>query len=263
MPDLAQRAADLVEAVRPEMLGSLAEPASLTHRALELRRVCPGFAGDMMAALHPPDMHVEAVFRRGFLTELTLDVALFVLAADKLIGILPRPAITVTGAAAYLRALLECEHRWLVSAIHMQTVGDRFRVGMDHGWIRTVFENDKPWPRLTTLDLSSCSLGNGDARVVIDSRKLPALANLNFARNHLDRHLLRYFTRTPRWRTLCLLSWSANDCGHDGAEALLEAAEGRLQGLELVACGIGPEHQQRLIAKYGDRVRFEPGLAWP
>jgi uncharacterized protein (TIGR02996 family) len=255
--DLANREAELLAEIRSGVLGSLAEPAALVDRAMELRRVCPGFAGDMIAALHPPDTQVNAVFRRGFLADLTLDTGLFVLVADELAGIRPRPTITVTGTAAYLRAFLGCKHRGLVSGVHMQTVGDRFRVGFDTRWIRATFGGAELWPRLTTLDLSSCSLGNGDARVVIDSTGLPVLTDLNLARNRLDGHLLRYFTRTPRWWTLRRLSWAGNGCGNDGAEALLAATnDARLECIELDACGIGSEHQQRLVARYGTRVRF-------
>ncbi|NUQ65004.1 MAG: hypothetical protein HUU20_21275 [Pirellulales bacterium] len=105
---------------------------------------------------------------------------------------------------------------------------------------------------------SEAAWSNRSGRFQRGDRRIRDPPDPNFARNHPDRHLLRHLTRTPRWRTLCRLSWSGNDCGNDGAEALLAADnDGGLQELELATCGIGPEHEQRLIARYGARVRFE------
>lgn len=222
---LWKRQQDLLEFHRRELLGPLAE------------------------VIHERD----AVFERGFLTELTLDAEVFLKNAKAVAAIQPLPHVRIKGAVRHLAELIECPESHVIHRLEMQAAGWDLAEKMDLDLIPRFRTAAKSW-RLEEMDLDSCRLGDdGIAQLAKPDGSDWRIVELDFSRNEISDVGVRTLAESSLFRNLRRLVLGGNPISDEGAR-ILAAAPGKLEFLNVRFTGIGLAGQRALLDRKGTTV---------
>jgi uncharacterized protein (TIGR02996 family) len=209
-----------------------------------------------LAAL-PTDRKI--VFRRGFVSELTIYVYEFHAYRLLLSSAHPRPRVTVTGAVAPVREFLgfdavnELEEIDVVNVIQTLPGGShqdppRFGAG---------FQPSR-WPRLEELDISNCLLADRNVALLLRRELFPVLTDLDLSGNDLTDSVIRSLLDANMSQQLKRLILGGNPLSDAGAIVLAEGwptgANDNLEYLNLKFTNIGQPGHQALLARFGGRI---------
>lgn len=207
----------------------------LTHHRRDL-------LGPLADALGPHD----AVFDRGFVTELGLDAAAFVRHAAAIAALSPPPDVTVTvphPSAEFLGS----PHLGLVTAVRWQSLAP-------------APDADYPvpprWDRLRVLNVSGCELDDRGLHglVATPEDSLPALTDLDVSWNAITDEGLLSLVASPLWPRLRVLVVGSNPITDEGARVLADAPPTGLKYLHIARTAITPRGQNRLLRRKGWKV---------
>lgn len=223
---LWRRQQDLLEYHRHELLGSLAD------------------------VIKP----LDAVFERGFLTEITLAARAFVANAACLSQWRPRPVIRVTGAAEAMPLLSNCPDAYVISCLEMRSSRSSWGLPLDDDNFPRLFRQAKHWS-LRRLDLSGCFLSDPaiDQLVEPDQPHWP-LNDLDLSWNEFTDSGVRRLVESPLFPRLERLSLEANIMLTNDSARLLAAAAGQLKHLNVSRTSITGTGQQLLLSRKGTKI---------
>ena len=207
---------------------------------------------DLFGPLSDMPPSVRMVSERGFVSEVTLHVLVFLTYADRLAAAVPPPRVEVTNAAADAVAFLATPHLGCVTAV---------RVYDD---LLTPFEPFEQWPvtdaaarlvRLDTLDLEGCGLGDAEV-AFLANLPLHALADVDLSNNALTDAVVPLILDTALPRQLKRLVLGGNPIGDQGAIELADRwpRTSPLESLNLRFTNIGRDGQAALLARFGGKV---------
>jgi uncharacterized protein (TIGR02996 family) len=196
----------------------------------------------------------DAVFDRGFVTEIELTPIEFVAHADDLAALAPLPRVKVSGVARYLDYLTHAERFFpLIAVANMQSPRWRWdAVTADQ--LRAMFAGDYGWDGLQELNLEYCEAGDDGLVAVAGSEQLPGLTYLAVPGNEISDEGVRALVASPIWPRLRSLVLGANPISDEGAVALADAPPTAIEYLNLKYTGLTPHGQQRVLRRKGWKV---------
>jgi uncharacterized protein (TIGR02996 family) len=148
-------------------------------------------------------------------------------------GALFRPPRGVDNPADGLRALLALPLASQVSGLDFSEA-PQMRTAL------AVLAGGPALPRLQSLNLSGCRVGNAGARALAESPQLAALTSLNLGACNLGHAALQALATSPHLAGLTDLSLAANDVRDTGVKALAGSPHlTRLGRLNLIKIGVG------------------------
>ena len=234
--DLFKRNQDLIDDHRTELLGPLA-----------------GL---------PAEVRVE--FRRGFVSEVTLSAFHYYQHMHSIAALELPPRVAVEDSVGVIRGFLGFDvyifspdsSMHLVVAVRTGPNGDETADWVvDRG---NSIVSPLTWPRLETLDVSGCRLGDRNATGLLRDSAFPTLFDLDLSENDLTDTAVESLLGSDLPRQLKRLILGGNDISDAGAVALAErwptAAADRLEHLNLRFTNIGPVGQAALLRRFGGRV---------
>jgi uncharacterized protein (TIGR02996 family) len=105
------------------------------------------------------------------------------------------------------------------------------------------------WPRLTSLSLSHCSLGDAGAALLVAALPAGRLGALSLNYSGLTAATAAAFLAAPSWDRLEALSLAGNALGDEGVQMLARSPQlGGLRRLDLYDCGVGETGARALAA---------------
>jgi uncharacterized protein (TIGR02996 family) len=213
-----------------------------------------------LAAL-PKDTKVE--FRRGFVSEVQVNVDEFFRNARALLAALPLPRVVIVapvGPVCQLLGFVDYDPgldrmTQLVSGMRTEPDGSD---GDDDWPDAEAIYSPVSWPRLNELDVSGCRLGNDNAIALLRIETFPALYDLDLSGNDLTDAAVMPLLRSGLPRQLKRLILGGNPITDFGARLLAEqwptGADDRLEHLNLKFTAIGQPGQQALLRRFGGRI---------
>jgi uncharacterized protein (TIGR02996 family) len=211
-------------------------------------------------AVLPKDT-VPIDFRRGFLSELTLDAERFLEHADYLATLKPRPEVAVWDAAHWLLQgqLQDATSAAVITSLHMQSDRRPELVAVDALGLHIWLTESGPWTRLRELNLKGCGTGDEGLRQIAYDHEadLPALTDLDLSGNGITDDGVLSLVNSALWPRLKDLVLGGNPIGDRAATILAEAPASGLEHLNLRFTAIGqPGHpgQQALLRRFGGRI---------
>jgi uncharacterized protein (TIGR02996 family) len=211
------------------------QDALLTHHRRDL-------LGPLSDALGPHD----AVFDRGFVTELGLDAAAFVQHASFIASLTPRPDVSVT-VPHPTAEFLGSPHLELVTAVRWQSLA-------------SPPDGDYPvpprWDRLRVLNVSGCEVDDVHLHGLVGTRdrSLPALTDFDVSWNAITDEGVRSLVASPLWPRLRVLVIGSNPISDIGAKVLAEAPATTLKYLNVARTGMTSDGRNRLLGREGWKV---------
>lgn len=209
---------------------------------------------DLIGPLSDDIGPLDAVFDRGFVSELRLDAPTFVANARAVATLSPRPLVTVVGAARYLDALAAVGSGLAtVTAVEMQSERWPENQSLTAGQLTLAF-GGHPWDRLRRLDLEGARVGDEGVVVVAVCFGHRKLTHLDVSGNDISDNGVLLLTRTPLWSRLRSLVLGGNPISDEGAVALADAPPTAIEYLNLKYTGLTRHGQQRVLRRKGWKV---------
>jgi uncharacterized protein (TIGR02996 family) len=195
----------------------------------------------------------DAVFDRGFVTELRLDADRFLRHADGIEAFRPLPDVTVFGAARSVVPLLASGRVGLIGRLEMQS--ERWAYSVPLTWAEVEpLATTGPFTRLRELDCSNGLMGDEPFEFLVRSPNFPALTHLDVSNNEISDAAVLSLVNAPLWPRLKYLVLGANPISDEGAFALADAPPTAIEYLNLKATALGRAGQQRLLRRKGWKV---------
>ncbi|HYH68406.1 MAG TPA: TIGR02996 domain-containing protein [Urbifossiella sp.] len=220
------------------------QDALLTHHRRAL-------LGPLADELGPHD----AVFDRGFVTELRLDTPTFVRHAETIAALARPPAVVLSGVARHLDQLSEVSHLLpVVTTANMQSPRwpEPQILAPDEVW--SVFVECWPWDGLRELNMEGCRIGDEGLARLVGQAPPPSLTRLDVSGNEISDEGIRELVASPLWPRLHFLVLGANPISDEGAFALADAPPTAIEYLNLKYTGLTPHGQQRVLRRKGWKV---------
>lgn len=209
---------------------------------------------DLLGPLGKVVGYFDAVFDRGFLSELTLTAARFLKFVAAIRTFRPRPRIRVhTVRPAEFYPVLNCPELALVESLNLSAANYDDEPLREEG--SAAIARCPNLTRLEVLELEGCEIGDGGLFDLAQAATLPALIELDVSYNAISDEGVRQLVRSPLWPRLRRLVLGGNPLSSDSALTLaLAASTSRLENLNLRFTGIGPDGHGLLLEQYGGRV---------
>ncbi len=188
----------------------------------------------------------DAVFDRGFVSELRLDDRSVLAHGGTIAALAPKTDVAVT-AESLSEGLLRSGHTDLVTELRFLTIGG------------AAIDDRVPWPRwnrLRLLNISGCDAGDGSLSTIssTDHDLYPALTDLDISWNEVSDEGIEQLVRSPLWPRLRVLVVGSNPLSDVAADALADAPPTALQYLNIARTAITPQGQTRLLKRKGWKV---------
>ncbi|MBY0513340.1 MAG: TIGR02996 domain-containing protein [Gemmataceae bacterium] len=208
---------------------------------------------DLLGPLGDDLTYFDAVFDRGFLTQLTVSLPLFLKHAAAIRALRPLPRIRVNGAGGVqFRVLHECPDLAVVETLNVSPSSDEEPPGQG---LAFALAHSPHLTRLEVLEMEGCDIADEGLLLVAQSQALPALIELDVSRNDVTVQGVEWLIASRLWPRLRRVVLGGNPLGDEAAEVLADAADAsRLENLNLRFTGIGPFGHRLLLNKYGGRV---------
>jgi uncharacterized protein (TIGR02996 family) len=236
-------------------------PADLTPHVPLYRRqhdILEDHRRDLLGSLADETSHLETVFERGFLAELTLEADVFLRHADTIAGYKPLPELTILGVGPHLGGLAaRPHHAALIAVCRMASDRNPVPFTLTPSEVRTIFAEDWPWHRLRALGLEGCDIGDDGLAELAHAvpARLPALTELDVSVNEISDDGVQLLVSSPLWPRLKRLVLGVNPISDVGAVTLANAAAtSRLENLNLRFIGFGLDAVRELSRAYGGRA---------
>jgi uncharacterized protein (TIGR02996 family) len=209
---------------------------------------------DLLGPLGDDLTYFDAVFDRGFASELTITAAVFLKHAAAIGRLRPVPRIEVSGAGGeHFRPLLDCPELALVETLNVSPrTEDEAAIGV--AGVADILSCPH-LVRLEVLQMEGCKVGDDGLDLLSAVPSLPALIELDVSHNEISDDGVRLLVESPLWPRLTRVVLGGNPLSDVAAEVLASAAAtSRLENLNLRFTGIGADGHRVLLDKYGGRV---------
>jgi uncharacterized protein (TIGR02996 family) len=197
--------------------------------------------------------YFDAIFDRGFVSELTIPASVFLRHTKSVRSLRPTPRIRVHRAEGpLLHELLDRPELGLVEALTVSVDEVDHHIGEDQAsdLAACVY-----FTRLEVLELEGCHIGDAGLNLIAHSPNLPRLIELDLSGNAISDEGVHLLVTSPLWPRLRRLVLGGNPISDVGADLLVGAAgTSRLENLNLRFTGISPEVRPQLIGAYGGRL---------
>ena len=200
-------------------------------------------------------------FRRGFLSELSLDAERFLQHADYIATLKPRPEVAVWDAAHWLLQgqLRDATSAAVITSLRMQSDRRPELVAVDALSLHMWLTDSDPWVRLRELNLGGCGIGDEGLRQIVYDHEadLPALTRLDLSGNGITDDGVLSLVNSALWPRLKDLVLGGNPIGDRAATTLAGAPPSGLEHLNLRFTAIGQPGQpgqQALLRRFGGRI---------
>jgi uncharacterized protein (TIGR02996 family) len=207
---------------------------------------------------------VRVEFSRGFLGEVMLSAFHFNQYRHLLAGVQPLPRITVEGPVGVVRSFLgfAVPHATADAQLELVTAIRTLPDAEEDDWpanLQYAAFDAQTWPRLDTLDVSGCHLGDSGLAMLFWS-SYPALIDLDLSGNDLSDGAVESLLSTALPKQLKRLILGGNDITDVGAVALANrwptGADDRLETLNLRFSPIGQAGHAALLRRFGGRLEL-------
>jgi uncharacterized protein (TIGR02996 family) len=211
---------------------------------------------DLLGPLADDLTYFDAVFDRGFVTELTVKAAVFLKHVDAIGGLKPMPRIHVTHAdGPHFRPLLARPELGLIETLTVPPGEAVAAWRLPSDGIAHQIVTCNHLGRLEVLELEACQIRDDGLNEIAHATTLPALIELDVSYNEISDEGVRLLVASPLWGRLRRIVLGGNPISDVGAERLAEAADGsRLENLNLRFTAVGPDGFRALLRRYGGRV---------
>lgn len=197
----------------------------------------------------------DAVFDRGFVSELRLDVPTFARHAESIATLAPRPAVVVSGVARHLYELSDVSHHLpVVTTANMQSPRWPDPEPLTPNDVWSVFVECWPWDGLRELNMEGCRIGDDGLSRLVGQAPPPVLTHLDVSGNEIGDAGVEQLVASPLWPRLRSLVLGANPISDEGAFALADAPPTAVEYLNLKYTGLTRHGQQRLLRRKGWKV---------
>lgn len=195
----------------------------------------------------------DAVFERGFLAELSLEVDAFRQHAKEVAKLRPLPDVRVTGAAGELIEIVDDPHTSIIARLEVFDIWDRPAFFSEPEHMPRLAQIVR-FPRLQALNLNQCQIGYEGLEWLTNRDQPPGpLTDLDLSSNNIDDAGVRVLVESPLFPQLKRLVLIANPITDEGAR-LLAAAPGELKSLDVRHTAIGAAGQQVLLRRKSTKI---------
>jgi uncharacterized protein (TIGR02996 family) len=196
----------------------------------------------------------DALFERGFVSELNLSAPAFLAHAAEVAALRPAPRVRVASFGwPSLSALIDSPHAACLEALTVRpTEGDAPDYVHYEGF--SALGSAPHFGRLEVLDVSGHDSGDEGLIALAHGTGLPRLAELQLEANEITDAGLTALVTSPLWARLRRINLSLNQLSDASAEMLLAAPESPLEYLNLRMNQIGPAVYPQLLERFGGRI---------
>lgn len=206
---------------------------------------------DLLGPLGGELTYFDAIFDRGFVSQLAVPAGVFLRHAVAVRDLRPRPRVRVTEARGRtFLPLLRAPELGLVEAL-VASPDDRDAEPLTADGAAALAACPH-LGRLEVLELEGCLIGDEGLDTLARSPRLPRLIELDVSGNEISEVGVRSLVGSPLWPRLRRLVLGGNPIGDESAELLAAAAAaaGQLEYLNLRFTPIGPFGHRLLLRAY-------------
>lgn len=194
------------------------------------------------------DIHsFDAVFDRGFLSQVKLSATAFLKNAKWVAALLPAPRVRIEcNGEVQLAALVACAESACVESLNV--------TGDVPAHVFAGVGNTPHFARLEVLRVRYGHFGATELAVLVNGVGLPRLSELDLEGAESTDAGLQALVASPKWAQLRRIDLSFNGLSDAAAEILLAAPPSPLEHLDLRRNQIGPAVYPQLLERFGGRI---------